>query len=182
MRRAARRSLAALVLVCTAAAARAEAADFTVYAGHVKPGSLTIANIRHSLDGGPIYGFRLSHGFLPFLGLEHTLGFSSGFGRLSDAVRSTDVKGFVYNSNLIVNAPVGRTVPYATAGVGILRQYGADETLGTKFAVNYGGGVKFKRLLGPLGLRLDARGYTASGITSGRLNVFEVTAGILIGF
>jgi len=180
--RATRLVIATLVLICASAGARAEAADFTVYAGHVKPGSLTIANVRHSLDGGPVYGFRLSHGFVPFVGLEHTLGFSSGFARLSDAVRSTDVKGFVYNSNLIVNAPVGRTVPYVTAGIGILRQYGADETLGTKLAVNYGGGLKFKRLLGPLGLRFDARGYTASGITSGRLNVFEVTGGILIGF
>ena len=69
------------LLTAAALAGEARAADFTVYLGRVKPGSLTVNNVRRSLDGGPIYGFRLGHGFVPFVGLEHTLTFASHFSR-----------------------------------------------------------------------------------------------------
>jgi hypothetical protein len=176
------RNTVALVLGAAALAAPAAAGDFTVYAGRVKPGSLTLANVRTSLDGSSTWGFRLAHGFLPVVGLEHTVGFSRDFARRSDVAGAQDVNGFVYNSNLIDHVPIGRTVPYATVGLGFIRQYGSDQVIGTKFAVNYGGGVKFKRLLGPLGLRVDVRGYSASGVISGRLNIFEVSGGLLLGF
>jgi len=74
-------------------------------------------------------------------------------------------------------------VPFVTAGVGLIHQYGAPSLeVGTKFAINYGGGLKIPRLLGPLGVRFDVRGYTATGLNSGRLNMLEVTGGVLLSF
>jgi hypothetical protein len=115
------------------------------------------------------------------LGMEHTIAFSSDylFPRSISAI--TSAKGFVYNSNLIINIPAGRTVPYVTAGAGLIHQYGSpNEPVGTKFAFNYGGGMKFPKLWGPFGLRFDLRGYTATGVFSNRLNLFEVTGGLLL--
>jgi hypothetical protein len=83
---------------------------------------------------------------------------------------------------MIIDIPVHRVVPYLTAGVGLIHQYGdSDLPVGTKFALNYGGGLKLPRLAGPLGLRFDLRGYRA-GAFSGSLNLFEVSGGILVSF
>jgi hypothetical protein len=53
--------------------------------------------------------------------------------------------------------------------------------LGTKFALNYGGGVKV-RPSGPVGFRFDARGYSIFGIQSQTLNMVETTVGIFFAF
>jgi hypothetical protein len=178
MKRAASELLLVAALAAGAGVRGALAADFTAYLGGVKPGSLSINSVRRALDGSPIYGFRLGHGLVPLIGLEHTLAFSSHLARPADLVTTRDVNGFVFNSNLILAPPFLRTVPYATAGVGLMHQYGRDAVFGTKPAVNYGGGIKFLNVLGPLGVRIDARGYSATG----GLNMFELTGGVLIHF
>jgi hypothetical protein len=148
------------------------------------PGKPTsIQGIQLALDKSPIFGVRLATNFAPMFGMEHTLAFSSDYLLPHNAAAILNAKGFVYNSNLIINVPAGRAVPYVTAGQGLVRQYGSPNlTVGTKFAFNYGGGLKFPRLFGPLGLRFDARGYTATGVFSQHLNIFEVTGGVLISF
>jgi hypothetical protein len=175
------RYFAASCLAVVLFAASASAADLTFYVGGIKPGKLTIENVRTSLDSSAVYGFRLSTSIIPLLGAEHTLAFSADFipRSLADI---KDAKGFIYNSNLILNISVGKVVPYLTAGMGLVRQYGTEDPIGTKFAFNYGGGLKFARLAGPLGLRFDTRGYTALGVFSGTLNLFEVSGGILLSF
>ncbi len=176
--------LAILVLLAAACVSQAVAADITGFVGGLRPGKLNLQGTLSTLDSSPVYGFRLGLDFLPFLGHEHTIGFSSGYLVPSSVSAFTDAKGFVYNSNLILHAKVGRVVPFATAGVGLIHQYGSPELhIGTKFAVNYGGGLKFPRLLGPLGLRFDVRGYTAIGIEGSQsLNMIEVTGGVLLSF
>jgi hypothetical protein len=135
------------------------------------------------MDASPIFGVRLNNDIVPLFGLEHTLAFSSDFLFPRGISSITDAKGFVINSNLIITIPIGKSAPYLTAGIGLIRQHGsADLPVGTKFACNYGGGIKFPRLVGPLGLRFDARGYRATGILSGGLNIFEASAGLLLSF
>jgi hypothetical protein len=64
----------------------------------------------------------------------------------------------------------------------VIHQYGdTSEPVGTKFALNYGGGLKFPHVAGPLGLRVDLRGYRA-GIVSTDLNLFEISGGVLLSF
>jgi len=157
------------------------AADMTFFVGGVKSGSISYNNVKTSLDSSPVFGFRMSTGFVPFFGVEHTLAFSSDYLFPSNA-SIREAKGFVYNSNLIFNVPVKSVVPYVTAGVGLIHQYGdADMPVGTKFAVNYGGGLKLPHLAGPLGLRFDLRGYRAGGF-SNKLNLFEASAGVFLSF
>ncbi len=163
-------------------ARRSQAADMTFFVGGVSAGSITVDNVKTALDNSPVYGFRLGTYFVPSFGMEHTLAFSSDYlfpRNLSDI---KEAKGFVYNCNLIINIPVGKVVPYATAGIGLIHQYGdANLPIGTKLAFNYGGGLKFPSLIGPLGLRFDMRGYSAS-IVSNSLHMFEVSGGILFSF
>ena len=164
-------------------AAPLQAADFTFYVGGVVPGAVTYQNVKTSLDNSPVYGFRLATNFIPFFGMEHTLGFSSDYLFPQSIAAIRNAKGIVFNSNLIINAPVKikSIVPYLTAGAGVIHQYGdANMPVGTKFAFNYGGGVKLPRLIGPLGLRFDMRGYRTTGIFSSGLNMFEVSGGALL--
>ena len=180
MRTLLRSFIISLFLLCSTLAV---AGDLTLFVGGAKPGELNSDDLRTALDSSPIFGLRLSSDFVPHFGMEHTVAISTDYLFPRDLADITSAKGFVYSSNLIINIPVKKFVPYLTAGAGIIHQYGSDDLpVGTKFAFNYGGGLKLPKLAGPLGLRFDARGYTAAGVFSSRLNILEVSAGLLIGF
>lgn len=155
------------------------ASDLTFFVGGVNPGPVTYHNVKTSLDSSPVIGARFRTNFVPLFGMEHTLAFSTDY-LFPPNTAIKEAKGFVYNSNLIIDMPVHKIVPYITAGVGLVHQYGdSDLPVGTKFAFNYGGGLKLPRLAGPLGLRFDLRGYRASAF-SGKLNLFEASGGLLV--
>jgi hypothetical protein len=169
------------VIVAILSAVPLQATDLTFFVGGVHPGSVSYHNVKTALDGSPVVGFRFRTNIVPSFGMEHTLAFSSDY-LFPPSTTIKEAKGFVYNSNMIIDIPVHRVVPYFTAGVGLIHQYGdSDLPVGTKFAFNYGGGLKLPRLAGPLGLRFDLRGYRA-GAFSGSLNLFEVSGGILVSF
>lgn len=169
-----------VVLVSLLAAAEARGADFTLWGGRVDPGKVTIENARRALDGSAVWGFRLSHGFVPFIGLEHTLGWDRS--RPPSTSTERDSQGWVYNSNVIVHAPFVRIKPYATVGIGFMNDYGADPYIGKKFAVNYGGGIKFRNLAGPFGVVFDIRGYRTKSLFSEPLNLLEISGGVMFSF
>jgi hypothetical protein len=160
-------------------AAHLNAADFTFYVGGVIPGSISYHNVTTALDSSPVLGFRLRTNFVPLFGMEHTLAFSPDY-LFPSGTAIKQAKGFVYNSNLIFDLPIKIAVPYITVGAGLIHQYGdSDMPVGTKFAFNYGGGLKFPHIAGPLGLRVDLRGYRA-GVFSDALNLFEISGGVLL--
>jgi len=181
--RLARQTLISLAILA-ALIAKAHAGDITIHAGYVNPGDLTVENVSHSLDGSGIYGVRFGGTFARIFGIEETLAYSPDFLRTDDFAQFDNVKGFITSTNFVFNLPGGHIIPYATAGVGTITRFGSGDELGfgTKFAVNYGGGVKLTRLAGPLGLRFDARGYKAVDILSESLNIFEVSAGVIFTF
>ncbi|NLT66273.1 MAG: hypothetical protein GXX84_06670 [Acidobacteria bacterium] len=180
----ARRS-AGMILVLGAAlllSAQLEAADFTFFLGGVFPESIEHNDVETPLDASPVYGFRLSNSIVPMFAMEHTLGFSSDYLFPGSGSAVSEAKGFVYNSNLVLNLPFRpfSAVPYLTAGAGLLHQYGSsDLPVGTRFAYNYGGGLKFPRIAGPLGLRFDLRGYSA-GVFANNLNLLEFSGGLYL--
>jgi hypothetical protein len=156
------------------------ASDLSFFVGGIIPGSINYNNVRTSLDNSPVWGIRYGTSFVRSFGMEHSLAFSSDYLFPRGISSINDAKGFVYNSNLIINIPVGNLIPYITAGAGMLHQYGdASMPVGSKFAFNYGGGVKLPRLVGPLGVRVDLRGYRA-GIFSNKLRIFETSGGVMI--
>ena len=170
---------ALLALFCLFVAVPIHANDLTLFGGTQNPGSLTLQSV-----GGAIvaarpstfgtFGMRFSHGRV--VGSEHTLAYSPNF-------LSGQHSAIIYNSNLMVQAPLPRVRPYATAGLGTVyvRGNGLQAVTGAKFAVNYGGGLKVK-LTGPLGVQLDARGYTIRSLNAQTLHVLEVSVGLVFSF
>jgi len=177
------RAFLLLGMAFAAMASGAHAQELTLFAGGVFPGQATVHNALTSLDRGPMYGVRLSAPFAPFLKLEGSLALSNDFLFPSDAAGVTSAKGFLADANLVIGIPAGKAVPYVTAGIGIIHQYGSNNLpVGTKLDVNYGGGLKIPKLFGPAGLRFDARGRSALRVFSRAVNMFEFSAGVMFSF
>ncbi len=177
------RLLATVAVAWFCLALPAQAQDLTVFVGGLLPGSVKTNDLPTSLDNSPVYGVRVSNGFAAWLKLEYTFAFSNDLLFPSGASDVTGARGVIVNANLLVNIPVGRIVPYVTAGVGLISQFGSDNLpVGTKFAGNYGGGIKLPKLAGPIGIRIDGRGYTATRVFSRALNMFELSGGLLVTF
>jgi opacity protein-like surface antigen len=177
-----RSGLLALLVLLVSVPARAADVDITGFAGMQREGKLTIqtapdtARLLNSTNFG-VFGVRIGHGRV--FGGEHTLAFSPNF---IDA----NTKAFIYNSNVLVQAPLPVVRPYVTAGLGLIHTSGDGlGVFGTKFAFNYGGGVKILPA-GPVGVRFDVRGYAVPSTEfkvfsaeSQRLDFLEVSAGVV---
>jgi opacity protein-like surface antigen len=86
----------------------------------------------------------------------------------------------------LIQAPLSVVRPYVTAGLGTFYVRGEttsalEKITGAKFGINYGGGVKVLPA-GPVGVQFDARGYTLRNVQSERLNVIEVSVGVVFSF
>jgi hypothetical protein len=183
-------SVALSILFLTIGVGQAMAAgQFSIFGGYLNPGDRNLSNVGSSVQTGlqfrgtALYGLRGEADFLKVLGIEQNLAFSP---RLFNAtlfpngVQGSDARGILYSSNLVVNVPIGHFVPFATAGVGLLKAWNFDVNplSDTKFAVNYGGGIKLNRLAGPVGLRFDLRGWSVRDVFGENLNMFEASGGI----
>jgi hypothetical protein len=72
--------------------------------------------------------------------------------------------------------------PYATAGLGTIISWGSGVSdIGSKFAINYGGGIKVMPA-GPVGINIGVRGYTVPRVQSQTLNIIEASVGVVFGF
>jgi len=162
---------------------KAAGGQFTLYAGYLNPGELNFQNVQAGLsfrDTG-VFGARVEFDFLKVLGIEQNFGFSQRlFNSTLFPTQASEVRGFLYSSNLVLNLPIGRFVPYATAGVGLIKPWGSSfASFDATFAGNYGGGIKFNKLAGPIGLRFDVRGWrTADIMNQGGVNLFETSGGL----
>jgi hypothetical protein len=132
-------------------------------------------------------GVRFSTGRI--LGFEQNISYSPRFAK-------PGLKAFQMDSNLILQAP-GRFAPYATAGIGYIRSWGQDApsdltdlkkvaafafSFGSNFSYNYGGGLKLRKLIGPLGANVDVRGYTLPGVRNDNLSFIQTSAGLVISW
>ena len=113
------------------------------------------------------FGLRFGHGNV--FGGEYSIGYSPNF-------IEANTKAIFWNSNVLVQAPTPKVKPYGTVGLGTFFTFGTDDSgrpafgkIGTKFALNYGGGVKVLPA-GPVGIRFDLRGYLLPSVK------FNVTA------
>jgi hypothetical protein len=177
---------AVTIVALTLCVAQANAAEgqFTLYGGYLNPGDLNLDSVRTGLTlrGTSLYGVRAEFDFLKIFGIEQNVGFSPRLfnSTLFPEGSASDVRGFLYSSNLVVNIPLGRLVPFVTGGVGFVKPWGADfNTFDATFAGNYGGGIKMNRLMGPVGLRFEVRGWRTADIANqGGVNLFEATGGV----
>jgi hypothetical protein len=162
-------------------AAPAYANDVTLFGGLQHQGKLTL---RSAVQTGTtvsnfdpknfgVFGIRVGHGNV--FGGEHTLAYNPNF-------IESETKAIIYNSNILIQAPLPKVHPYGTFGLGSIFSFGngiAD--VGSKFAVNYGGGLKILPV-GGVGARIDLRNYTVPSIQDQTLNIFEVSVGVVFAF
>src|SRR5205823_12239945 len=193
-----------LVLMCILATVPVYAAsDLTIFGAAQHQGKLNFqsatstATTTSNLDPRTfgVFGIRYSHGKV--IGGEHTLAYAPNF-------LVTGGRAFIYNSDLLVQAPLPKVAPYATAGLGAVFTWAKTNSsvsqavgdIGSKFAINYGGGIKIFPA-GPVGVRFDIRGYTLPSVsfnvpasiagqtiktTNQSLNFFEYGFGIVFKF
>jgi hypothetical protein len=179
--------------------------DITLFGAAQHQGKLSLqtatsaATTTRSFDPATFGAFGLRFGHARVFGSEHTIAYAPNF-------LEANTKAVFYNSNILVQAPLPKAKPYVTAGMGSIFSWGEDEAgrpsfakIGTKFALNYGGGVKVLPA-GPIGMRFDIRGYAIPGAKfnvpfpsannplatiqsqSQTLNVLEVGFGVLFYF
>jgi len=162
-------------------AAPAFASDLTLFGGFQHQGKLTIKSAGTAATSfvfDPknfgVFGMRVGIGNKVY-GQEHTVAYAANF-------IDSHSKSLILNSNFMVQVPLVVVRPYATAGAGLIHSTGSGlSDIGTKFAVNYGGGVK-GTIFGPVGMRFDVRGYAIPSIQSQTLNIIEVSLGVVFGF
>ncbi len=167
-------------------ACQAQAADLSLYAGYLNPGGVSLNNLFNNnflIRGSGTYGGRFEVDFHRFLGLEENIAFAPNLIQPQFFGTGNDVHGFFYHSNLVLNVPLGHMIPFATAGMGLIKPFGPDlRPFGTRFAFNYGGGVKFVHIAGPIGLRFDVRGYSVPDVNTRTLNMIEASGGLIFTF
>jgi len=191
-----------LVLTCILAAVPAYAeAYFTIFGAAQHQGKLTLqsasttatttSNFNPHTFG--TFGLRFGHGKV--FGGEHTIAYAPNF-------LEANTKAIIYNSDILVQAPLPKAKPYVTAGLGSIFSFGTDSSgrpslgkIGSKFAINYGGGVKVLPA-GPVGIRFDIRGYLIPSVKfnlptsptatiqsqTQTLNMLEAGFGIIFAF
>jgi hypothetical protein len=161
--------------------ASAFASDVTLFGGLQRQGKLTLQSLSNTETFNPknfgVMGLRFGVGKRIF-GNETTLAYSPNF-------IDSSAKAFILNSNIMVQTPTNAVSPYLTAGLGTIFTIADSrcatcvtlKDIGNKFAINYGGGLKaFK---GPVGIRFDVRGYLLPSIESQKLNILELTVGLV---
>ena len=154
--------------------------DLTIFGGLQRQGKITlrqgVSNVPTLFDSTNfgLVGMRAGIG-KKMLGTETTFGYTSNF-------IDSRMKAVILSQNLMLQVPTPAVRPYATVGIGPVITKGTGITdIGTKFAVNYGGGVKVT-LAGPVGARVDIRNYTLPSVQNQTLNIFEVSLGIVFFF
>ena len=172
-----------LALLFLMMSAPAFATDLTFFGGSQDPGVVTlqsvpdaagmITNIVHNPLRAGTFGIRIGNGRV--VGHEATFAYTRHF---IDA----NSKALVMNSNLTVTIPLPIVKPYVTAGLGTFLVSGSGlSDIGSKFAYNYGGGVKVLPA-GPIGIHGDVRGYSLVEVNGDTMNIVEVSIGVLFHF
>jgi hypothetical protein len=156
-----------LLFLCILAAvpAYADGGDITLFGAAQHQGKLTLQSATATATSPTtnfdpktfgVFGARFSHGKI--IGGEHTFAYVPDF-------LGGGAKAFIYNSDFMVQAPLPKIRPYAVAGMGTIFTWGSNSSgqpdlskIGTKFALNYGAGLKVFPA-GPVGVRFDIRGY-----------------------
>jgi hypothetical protein len=130
--------------------------EFNFFIGGYGPGKSLGAV---DFNNGFLWGFRLGGAFLDFFGTEMS------YTRLQSLDANT---GFdsgsanVFDGNAYLQLPASNISPFATFGVGVTSgSTSGPVEINTSFTWNVGGGVKVRKVAGPLGLRFDVRYHQA---------------------
>ncbi len=162
----------------------AVASDLSFFAGYGSPESFRVSFDSIFFDIDPadygVLGVRFEYTFGRIFGIENSLAYTSEGVTLPLAGSQN---GLYYTGNFVINAPLGKVVPNATIGAGFFHRFGqAFPQLDDSFLVNYGGGVKFREVVGRIGFRIDYRRLYFEDIAGASTNSNEITGGLMITF
>ena len=157
-----------------------QASDFSLFAGWTDVNSLATIAGEVSFNNFNVFGVRWEKDFFVVLGFENTLAFSP---RSVLTTAGEDDAGLYSNHNLVVNLPVRRILPYLTVGFGVLHKFGDSlPDVNSSFTLNWGTGVKWRRILGAVGLRVDYRRFTIYGGLDENVKTNELSAGMMFSY
>ncbi len=157
-----------------------QASELSLVAGGAALENLTVQDSVTLFKHPTLFGVRYEKDFLMLLGLENYLVVSRNMLSPRD---SGGEQALYYTANLVLNFPVDRIVPNFAVGLGALYRFGNERPdVGASFLTNWGAGVKFRNLIGPLGARIDYRRIGIRGVEHQTITEQEITGGLLFSF
>lgn len=168
-------SLALLFLI-----APAWGSELSIVGGLAPVEDLFTGGTRIDLRNFALGGIRYEKEFLWFLGFENNVMYAA---RMLQPKPGEGSQGLYWTSNLVLNLPYDRIVPNLVLGLGAMHRFGDSfPDSGASFLTNWGFGVKFRELAGPIGLRVDYRRLQIRSVESQRLLLQELSGGIVFQF
>ena len=170
----------AAIVACLFVTTVALASEISLVAGKGPLGDLERPEGTVSFRDPGLFGLRYEKDFLMLLGLENNLIIARNMLSPSGEPGET---AFYYMGNFVLNFPVDRIVPNFVLGIGVQHRFGSTSpNVGTSFLTNWGLGVKFRDLAGPVGLRVDYRRIGIHGVEHHTVTEQEVSGGLLVSF
>lgn len=188
-----RSALILCVLTVFTASLSAQRAEIYPNAGYVWPDTM---NNGQRLKSDGIYGLKGGVFLDEHVQLEGSFGYLNHFELKAPTLSSnTATRGFLYDLNAAYNFGErqflnSRISPFLSVGAGgltahvpnasavVLNTGKAMQGGDTFLTVNYGAGVKFLNVAGPMGFRVDVRGRTLPNFFGETTTWFEPTAGL----
>lgn len=168
------------IVVAILLAVSIQASELSLVAGGAALEDLKLEDSVTLFKHPTLFGARYEKDFLLLLGFENNLVVSRN---MLSPKGSGGEQAIYYTGNFVVNFPVDRIVPNVVIGLGALYRFGSERPdVGTSFLTNWGGGVKFRNLIGPLGARIDYRRIGIRGVERQTITEQEITAGLLFSF
>jgi hypothetical protein len=185
-------SILLAVVIFISGAPFLKAGEAILYGALQKPGEInnpsTVSLSDNLREGqfGSAYGVRFSGSHAT--SIEENISYSPHFAKRG-------IKAFQSDTNLLLQAR-GKVAPYLTAGIGFITTWGQDDpaetdpikiaahafSFGKKFSMNYGAGIKVRRVFGALGFNIDVRRFTVRGVQDDNLTFFQTSLGALFAW
>jgi len=184
-----RSGLILFVVTVFAASVWAQRAEIYPNAGYFWPDTM---NNGGRLNHSGIYGVKGGVFLDQNVQLEGSFGYINHLETVVPVISKPPARGFLYDVNGVYNFGQrqflnARISPFLTVGAGGLTrhlahasefQIASSDINDNFFTVNYGAGVKFMNVAGPMGFRVDVRGRTLPNYLGETTTWFEPTAGL----
>ena len=157
-----------------------QASELSIVGGRATPANLKLDSQSLDLADYSLFGVRFEKDFLFILGFENSLLY--GRNMLTPA-GSEGNDGLYYNASFVLNLSSASVAPNLAVGIGLMYRFGNTfPKSGLSFSTNFGGGLKLRELLGPVGLRIDYRRVTFYGIQGTHVGTNEFSGGAVLAF
>jgi len=156
------------------------ASELSIIGGRASSENLRTDSQSIDLDDYSLLGARYEKDFLFILGFENSLLYGR---RILTPTDSRGSDGLYYNTAFVLNFSSASVAPNVAFGIGFLYRFGnTSPKSGFSFLTNFGGGLKLRELLGPVGLRIDYRRVKFYGIQGSSVGTHEFSGGAVFAF